>query len=361
MSDASTTRRRTIGLLALALSGALVQAAFAQQNAEPIRVGIIGLDTYHAVAFTQLLNNPKAEGDLAGVRVVAAFPAGSPDIPESQESLPKWTPRVKDYGVEIVDSIDALLKKVDAVLLESIDGRAHLEQIKPVLRAGKPVFIDRPMAASLADAAEIFRLAKEANVPIFSCSQHRYSPGFIGMRNHEDVGQVLGCDVYGGVIREPHHPDLVWHAIHGIETLFTIMGPGCRSVTRTQTDAHELITGVWSDGRVGTFRGIRQGAVGYSALVYGSKGIAPAGKYGYNAPVKGVLNPGRYMGYEGVCTEIARFFKTRKPPVSAEETLEIFAFMEAAEESKRQSGAPVTIDSVLIKAGAKPGRTAANP
>ena len=341
-------------LLATAVCWALWSnvPAGAQEVEAPIRAGIIGLDTNHAVAFTQLLNNPKVAGDLAGVRVVAACAAGSPDIAESQQSLPKWIPRVRDYGVQLVPSIEALLERVDVVLLESIDGRAHLEQVRPVILAGKPVFIDRPLAASLADAVEIFRLARQHKVPVFSCSQHRFSPGFIGMRNHEEVGRVLGCDVYGGCLREPHHPDLVWHGIHGIETLFTIMGPGCVSVSRVQTVKAELVTGAWSDGRVGTYRGIHEGAVGYSALVFGDKGIAPAGRYGYAAPVKGVVPPGRYMGYEGVCTEIVRFFKTGKPPVSPEETLEIFAFMEAAEESKRLGGAPVSIASVLKKAGA---------
>ena len=47
---------------------------------------------------------------------------------------------------------------------------------------------------------------------------------------------------------------------------------------------------------------------------------------------------GGYGGYEPLVVEIAKFFKTGKPPVSAEETLEIFAFMEAADESKRKGG-----------------------
>jgi hypothetical protein len=170
------------------------------------------------------------------------------------------------------------------------------------------------------------------------------------MRDHPEVGKVLGCDVYGGCPTEPHHPDLTWHAIHGVETLYTIMGPGCVSVIRTHTDTTELVVGRWRDGRVGTYRGIRPGtgAIKYSALVFGSEGIAPAGVYGYAAPVKGVVPPGgRYMGYESVAIEIAKFFKTKQPPVTPEETIEIFAFLAAAEKSKEQSGAPVTLESVL--------------
>jgi predicted dehydrogenase len=332
---------------------AAIHPVVGEETASPVKVGIIGLDSYHAVAFTQLFHDPQVAGDLAGIRVVAAFPAGSPDIKESADNLPKWTEQIQPFGVEIVDSIDALLKKVDAVIICSLDGRAHLAQVTPVIAAGKPVFIDRPMTASLEDALHIFDLAAKPNVPIFSCSQHRFSPGFIGMRNHEEVGEVLGADVFGGCPTEPHHPDLFWHSIHGIETLYTIMRPGCESVTRASTNQGELVTGVWKDGRIGTYRGIRKGALKYSAVVFGTKGVAPAGIYGYAAPVNGVVPPGgRYMGYESVAVEIARFFKTRKAPVTAEETVELFAFLEAAEESKRQHGAPVKLETVLNRARA---------
>ena len=324
--------------------------------ADPIKVGIVGLDNYQAVDFTQMFHNPKAAGDLAGIQVVAAFPAGSPDIEESVRELPKWTEGIKKLKVEVVGSIDEVLKRVDAVMVMSVDGRAHLEQLKPILKAGKPVYIGRPLAASLADAVEIYRLAAEYKTPIFSCSQHRFSPGFIGMRHHEDVGDVLGCDVYGGCPREPHHPDLFWHGVHGVETLYTIMGPGCVSVTRTSTDVADVVTGVWKDGRVGTYRGIRKGAPKYSATVFGTKGVSTAGVYGHGVPVKGVVPTNdKYMAYEATAAEVAKFFKTRTPPVSAAETTEVFAFMEAAEESKRQNGAAVKLEAVLAKAQ-KPAR-----
>jgi predicted dehydrogenase len=338
-------------LTALVLLLSVSSGSAPAQESAPVRVGVIGLDSYHSVAFAQLFNHPLAEGDLAGIRIVAAVAAGSPDIAESAESLPKWLEQIGAYDVEVVESIDALLPRVDAVMITSLDGRPHLEQARPVLAAGKPLFIDRPLAASLDDALRIFACAAEHGTPMFSCSQHRFSPGFIGMREHPEVGRVLGCDVYGGCPTEPHHPELFWHSIHGIETLYTIMRPGCVSVTRASTDAGELVTGTWADGRIGTYRGIRQGAIKYSALVFGDKGVAPAGIYGYSAPVGGVLPEGdRYMGYESVARQIGKFFKTRQPPVTADETLEIFAFLEAAEESKRQGGAPVMLENVLRQA-----------
>ena len=281
----------------------------------PVRVGVLGLDNYQAVAYAQLFNDPKAAGDLAGVRVVAAFPAeASADIPESVDSLPKWKQQIGSFGVELVNSVDELLRRSDAVMIMSLDGRRHLEQATLVLKAGKRLYIGRPLAAQLDDAVKIFQLAEKTGTPCWTSSQHRFSPGFIGMRNHPEVGRVLGCDVYGGCPTEPHHAELFWHAVHEIETLYTIMGPGCVSVTCTSTPFAESITGTWSDGRVGTFRGIKKGALKYSATVFGDKGVSIAGVYGHGAAGKGVVPTNdKYMGYEGIAIEMAKFFKGGPP------------------------------------------------
>jgi predicted dehydrogenase len=244
-----------------------------------------------------------------------------------------------------VPSIDALLEKVDVVLLESVDGRPHLAQAIPVLRARKPLFVDKPVAGTLADAVALFELARKLNVPCFSSSSLRFSKGILGMRHDEKVGKVVGCEARGPCSLEPHHPDLFWYGIHGVETLFTIMGTGCAAVSRVETEGTDFVVGRWSDGRIGTYRGIRAGASGYGATVYGEKGIAQSGGYD---------------GYAPLVVEIVKFFKTGKPPVSAEETLEIYAFMEAADESKRQGGAPVTIESVLAKAREAASKTLAD-
>jgi predicted dehydrogenase len=305
------------------------------QEEKTLRAGVIGLDTSHAPAFAELLNGPKATGELAGVKVVAAYPGGSKDVPASADRVEGYTKKFQELGIEIVPSVEALLSKVDVVLLESVDGRPHLAQVVPVLKAGKPVFIDKPVAGSLADAVAIFELAKQLNVPCFSSSSLRFSKGIIGMRDDEKVGKVMGCEARGPCSLEEHHPDLFWYGIHGVETLFTIMGTGCEEVSRMQTDGTEFVVGKWNDGRIGTFRGVRSGASGYGATVFGEKSIAQSGGYD---------------GYAPLVVEIVKFFKTGKPPVSAEETLEIYAFMEAADESKREGGKPVKLESVLAKA-----------
>jgi hypothetical protein len=279
-----------------------------------------------------LLKDPKAPRELAGMTIVAAYPVCSPDIPASKDRVQEYTETVRRMGIEIVDSVDALMKRVDAVLVESVDGRPHLAQARAAILAGKPVFVDKPMAASLVDAVEIFRLAKEKHVPCFSASSLRFSAGYQAVRNGKaGFGKVRSCLAWGPMHIEPHHPDFFWYGIHGVETLFTIMGPGCKTVIRT---GPESAVGVWKDGRVGTFLG----DPGYGALVKGTKKSGDAGTFGSYAPL---------------VVEIVKFFQTGKPPVSEEETLEIMAFMEAADQSKQQGGAPVSIESVMKKAEAE--------
>ena len=315
----------------LVLLTASLPAAHAEQKV--FRLGMIGLDTSHVVAFTKVINDPAKN---YGCKVVVGYPGGSPDVPSSANRVDKYTQQLRDqYGVDIVDSIEELCRKVDGVLLESVDGRPHLKQARPVIAARKPLFIDKPMAGSLADVLEIFRLAEENNVPCWSSSSLRYSPGIVEMKKTHAVGDILGCDAFSPCSLEAHHPDLYWYGVHGVEILFAVMGTGCESVRRVQTPDFEFVVGLWEGGRIGTYRGIRKGRSGYGAMVFGTKGVTQSGKYG---------------GYEPLVDEIIKFFKTGNVPVPKEETIEIFAFMSAADESKVRGGATVSLAEVLEKA-----------
>lgn len=294
------------------------------------RVGIIGLDTSHSIEFSRILNGGDTSGRYGGYKIVAAYPQGSLDIESSVSRIPGYTEQVRSMGVEIVESIDDLLKKTDMVLLETNDGRRHLEQAIPVLKAGKTLFIDKPVSASLADGIAIFEAAKHYKVPVFSSSSLRYMPSAQDVVKGR-IGKVLGAHTYSPCIIEKTHPDFFWYGIHGVETLYTIMGTGCREVTRIHTEGTDVATGIWEDGRIGTFRGTRTGKHQYGGTAFGEKGDSVLGPYG---------------GYEPLLAEIVKFFQTGQPPVSSEETLEILAFMEAADESKRRKGASVKLEAI---------------
>ena len=298
-----------------------------------LRIGIIGCDTSHVPAFTELINNPAAKDHVPGAKVVAAFKGGSKDIESSWSRVEGYTRTIQEkYNIRIYDSIEEMCQNVDAVLLMSVDGRPHLEQAKPVIQAKKPMYIDKPMAGSLRDVVEIFRLAKKAKVPVFSSSSLRYGKDTQAIARGS-LGKITYAETFGPCEREPHHPDLFWYGVHGTEALFTVMGKGCESVQRTNTpDGKIEVIGLWRDGRKGIYREDK----GFHGLARGEKGEGSVATFD---------------GYGPLVVEIIKFFQTGVVPVSSEETTEIFAFMEAADESKRHGGAPVKVKSVLKKAG----------
>ena len=330
MTQSLVGRRSFLMAVAALLFASVVNA----QDDKTLRIGVIGLDTSHVPAFTKSFNAEPADPEMMNCRVVAAYPYGSRTIESSYSRIPKYTEEMRAMGIEIVDSIDELLKRVDCVLLETNDGNPHLEQALAVFQAGKPVFIDKPVASNLAEVVAIYRAAKHYDVPMFSSSSLRYSEGAQAIRAGK-VGRVLGCNAYSPAATEPSHTDLFWYGIHGVESLYTCMGTGCETVSHTSTDGRELAVGVWSEGRIGTFHGMRDGARGYGGTAFGEKGIAAIGDYG---------------GYKPLVVQIAKFFRSGETPIDPEETIELYAFMEAAAASKRHGGKAVPIAEVMQQA-----------
>ena len=306
-------------------------------HADDLKLGIIGLDTSHVIAFTKVLNDANAKNHVAGGKVVAAFKSFSPDIPSSADRVEGYTKELSEsLGVKMAASIPELCTMVDAVLIESVDGRPHLEQARQVLAAKKPLYIDKPIGGTLADTLEIFRLAKAAGVQVFSSSAYRFYPSMIEVKSAQ-IGEVRGAISYGPAHLEQHHPDFYWYGIHPAEALYTVMGTGCESVVRSSTPDTDVVTGTWSGGRTGTLIGLRTKPLPHKVTVFGSTGS-----------VEQKTNPGD--DYAPLVAQIIKFFQTGVSPVPAEETIELFAFMQAADESKAKGGQPVKIADVMARA-----------
>jgi Oxidoreductase family, NAD-binding Rossmann fold len=331
--DVGTMNKHILASIAsaVALLGSAEPAV--AQTAE-IKIGIIGTDTSHVTAFTKLLNDKRDPNHVSGARVVAAFKGGSPEVDESRTRIDRFAAELKDkWGVEFVDSIEALSEKVDAVLLESVDGRPHLNQVRPVFKAKKRVFIDKPFTASYADAREIVRLSRDSGVPFFSSSSLRFLADVQAIKKSDEHGGIAGAFTFGPENLEPHHPDLFWYGIHAVEMLYTLLGPGCEKVSRVKTDSADTVVGTWKDGRIGTMRGLIQGKQDYGAVAFGMKAVLAT-----PVPIR--------SDYRNLVVEIVKFFQTGVPPIQPEETLEIMAFMEAADLSKARGGAPVALAEV---------------
>lgn len=323
-------------VVAVVLSLTSARQGFGKEGV--IRAGIIGCDTSHVIAFTKLINDPNAAGPFAGVEVTAAFPGGSPDIPDSHNRLSGYVGQLHDMGIKIVDSLEELANESDAILLESVDGRPHLKQFRAVAR-GKPVFVDKPAAASLADLLTIFRVADQTHTPVYSSSSLRFANEVreaqtaIAQKD-KSIGEFLGCETSGPMSTQEFHPDLFWYGIHGVEPLFAMMHAGCDTVSRTDSEFSTVVVGKWRDGRIGSYRGIKKGHY-YALSAFGDKGV---------------MQRAFVPKYDSAVAVMCEFFKTRKPPVARQETIEIYAFMEAADASKRAGGKPVAIADIIQRA-----------
>lgn len=312
-----------------------------------IKLGIIGLDTSHSPAFIKMINGKEAPEKFKKFKIVAAYPYGSTELELSKKRIPGYIDEAKAHDVKITKSIDEMLKMVDFVFLETNDGNFHLEQAIEVFKAGKPVFIDKPVAATLPEAIAIFELAKKYNVPMFSASSLRYSPLNQEIREGKH-GKVLGADCYSPHAEEASHSSYTWYGIHGVEILYTAMGQGCEEVSYATAGGKkgwDVVTGVWGDGRIGTFRAVKTGHNFYGGTVFCESKTVQAGGY---------------AGYEVLLDQIIKFFETKVAPIDPEETLEMFVFMEASDESKRQGGAPVSMKAVQDKANVEARRIIKN-
>lgn len=290
-----------------------------------LRAGIIGTDTSHVPQFVKTFHShPEWK-----IRIVAAFKGGSPDLPLSANRLEGFAKTIQAAGVEIVESIEALLPKVDVVLLTSVDGRPHLAQVTPVFKAGKRVFIDKPLAASLDDARQISALSRQSRTPFFSASSVRFHPEIPVLREKASLGRIKTVEATYVLNTIEFHPDLFYYGIHGVEALYAVMGTGCVSVSRRIDGDADVTTCTWKDGRVGAYRGLPKADPKQPLLrIVGEKGTAET---------TGAADS------ERLAKAIAEFFHTGRSPVDAAQTIEVIEFMTAAQLSKERGGREVKL------------------
>jgi virulence factor len=294
-----------------------------------IKLGILDFDTSHAVEFTKRLNHIDIAEEqwVEGAKVVIGCPGESKLSPER---IPGFTATMKKYGVPLVEKPEEMIGKVDAMLIESVDGSVHYERAKPFLEAGLPCFVDKPFACSVADARGMIDLAAKKGVPIFSSSVLRYAPELAEYIADPKPGKLAGCLAYGPASLHERNPGLFHYGIHAVEILYTLMGPGCERVSCVHEKGSDVATGRWKDGRTATVRGNRTGPGAYGFTAFAEKGI------------QSVAVGTRFI-YRELLKKVIEMFKTGKPPLDPSETLEIVAFIEAANRSGANHGSPETV------------------
>jgi len=293
-----------------------------------IRIGIVDFDSSHANEFTKRFNhvNIAEEQWVEGAQVVLGCPLPSEIQPP--EVVDKYARTfVEELGVPIVKDPAEMIGKVDAVMIESVDGSVHLERARPFLEAGVPTYVDKPFTYNLAEARQLVALAEAHGVPLFSSSSLRYATNLVEFMADDSHGAVVGCDAYSPASLHERNPGLFNYGIHGVETLFAVMGPGCEGVWCVSTEGADAVIGRWADGRLGTLRGTRAGSHSYGFTAFCEKGVHP------------VTIDARYI-YRELLKRVVTLFETGESPLPIGQTLEIVAFIEAAKRSADAGGVP---------------------
>lgn len=294
--------------------------------ADPLKIGLVGLDTSHVTAFASLLNDPGNRDHVPGGKVVAAWPGGSPDFELSRSRVEGFTKTLREkYAVEMKDSPEAVAEAVDLVFITSVDGRVHREQFERAVKFKRPTFIDKPLAVSVGDAEAIVRVANMEKVPVMSCSSLRYDDDLTAALGgkREDV---LGCDTFGPLSEVPTQPGLFFYGVHAVDMLVAVMGHGCQQVAATHTEAGDVLSLAWPGGRVGSVRLMKQGHGKYGCTLHRKAGpqFVDAGAT-------------RRPAYASMLEAILRSLPHGRSDVPADEMLDTVRILEAGN-AARQTG-----------------------
>jgi predicted dehydrogenase len=292
---------------------------------------MVDFDTSHVVEFSKRINHVGVDSEqwVEGARVILGYPGTSEITPE--EKVRQYTEECRDRcGVTLAERPEDLLGQVDGVFIESQCGAVHLERARPFLQAKIPVFIDKPFTNSVADAKEIARLAVEHRSPVFSASSLRYALEVQELLRRTPREEVLSVDVLTPGATHVKNPGLLHYGIHGVEMLYTLLGPGCERVSCHSGSAGQVAVGTWKDGRIGTVRAVTRGASTFAFTACTDKEV-----------VSQTVNTSWI--YRELLQRILKMMEIGESPLDLRETVEIIAFIQAARESDEQGGSPVEL------------------
>lgn len=279
---------------------------------QPIRFGLIGVDSSHALQFTRLFGDGRS-GRVPGGVVTAAWQAPtSADFPPSRDRNDENARALADLGVPLLDSPEAVVAASDALLLVSSDARTRGEQFARVAPAGKPVYVDTRFAADAQEARRMLHLAADSGCLVLSGSPKRFTPEFLAL-----PAGVESIELRGPLVVQPGHPGLAWYGVHLVDLAVAVFGPGCALVEPRGTGVRL----VWPDGRSATLSGPAE----WDPWTRGRARTA-AGEVGFAIESnEGMLT--------GILESVVRSCRSQAPNIDPAEILEISAIVAAGSEA----------------------------
>ncbi|HBE04111.1 MAG: hypothetical protein A2096_05625 [Spirochaetes bacterium GWF1_41_5] len=280
------------------------------------KIACIGLDTSHAVKFTELFQGSAKAVD--GFRVIACqrFPSAF----QSEADQDKRQKTLEDLGVKVTNSFSEAVRDADGILLEVNDPALHLDYFKQAAETGLPVFLDKPLADTVTNGKKIIEIAEAKKIKFWSSSSLRFTPEI--RECCRSVAAPLVCDVYGPLGKAASGSSVVWYGVHAFEMLSVIMGRGAKCIFSRKDEKGVVSIVEYNDGRRGTVQ------VNECAWQYGGRA---QNKDKSQSFLVNFTNAEEL--YAKLINALADFFLKGTVFVPAEETLEIQAMLNGVEAS----------------------------
>jgi predicted dehydrogenase len=223
------------------------------------RIGLLGLDTPHASIFAGILNDPYNPQFIPGAEVVAAYPGGSADMPISANRVAGFTDELRKLQVEIIDDPMEVARRSDLLFITAADGRVHLDFLERTAKMGRPTFIDKPFATSIAQAEKILACADTHKVRLFASSAFRYADPLVDfIVSAQALGErILECEMHCWLPIEETQGRYFWYGIHAVEMSQALFGDGAVSVSAAGKGDRDDLVIEYGDNRKTTIQGSR--------------------------------------------------------------------------------------------------------
>lgn len=285
------------------------------------RIGMVGVNTYHAEAFTRIFNGSSGEAPrIADARITHVWAGDHPERLAELEAL------LGPYEAHVHTMTD-MLEQVDGVLIldDTDGGRRHAELATPFLQEGMPVFVDKPMTTDYADAVHLFDLAAEHHAPLFSSSALRFPVEL----DHDAIAALGKLSTIISIGPE----EWFYYGVHAVEVVGAVTDDRPETVYRIALPAKDIAVVTYKSGLASVIMTLRDAGYLFKVAVYGEHG-----SYSFS------VDDG--MGF--YTNEMAAFVEmigTGTPPITREQTLDVLAILHAGIRSVDE-GRTVRIDEI---------------
>jgi predicted dehydrogenase len=286
-----------------------------------IKIGMIGSDNSHALAFSKLANIDRVLGDRC--RVVGIWGA---EADRTQEVA-------REGGIEtIVENPADLLDAVDLAVVVDRHGDLHAGHALPFLERGIPVCVDKPFAIDMDDCRRMLSTAQESGAALTSFSALRYAPATDLLAAEIDqIGEIKAAHFAGPCDFESPYGGPFFYATHVVEVSLRLVGEDIATVAAKRNGKSVVVTVTWENGAIGTYSLLGDAAYHFHATLFGSKGMVAQELLGGDSAYAEALN------------RMVQMAETGEPPLTADQLLLPITIIHAIQSSLANNGAEISL------------------